>query len=77
MQISVRLYSVARHRDGQIINGLTLDLPEGSHAGDVLIALDIHPDLDPVLSVNDVLADEQTMLGDGDEVAVIPSVAGG
>jgi len=77
MNITVRLYSAARHRNGQIVDRMTLDLPEGSHVGDVLAALQINPDLEPVLSLNDVVADEDASLGDGDEVGVIPAVSGG
>jgi molybdopterin converting factor small subunit len=77
MNIRVRLYSIARHRDGKIIDRLTLELPAGSRIGDVLTALEINPDLEPVLSLNDVIAEESASLGDGDEVGVIPAVAGG
>jgi len=77
MNIHIRLYSVARHRNGQIVDRLTLDLPAGSRIGDALAALEINPDLEPVLSLNEALSDENALLGDGDEVAVIPAVAGG
>ena len=77
MRLSIRLYSVARHRDGRIVDGLELDLPDGSRVTDLLAALDINPELEPVISVNGVIADEGTLLGDGDKVAIIPAVAGG
>lgn len=77
MRINVRLYSALRHRDGKIINGLTLDLAEGSSAADILIALEVNPELEPLISVNGALAQETILLHDGDAVDVIPSVAGG
>lgn len=77
MQVNVRLYSVARHRDGQIIDRVALQLPVGSSAGAVLDTLKIDPLLEPVLSVNGVVAEAATPLSDGDEVAIIPAVAGG
>lgn len=56
---------------------MELDLPDRSRVDDVLAALDINPELEPVISVNGMIADEGTLLGDGDEIAIIPAVAGG
>jgi sulfur carrier protein ThiS len=77
MQLSIRFYSVARHRDGRIVDGMELDLPDHSRVSDLLAALDINPEFEPVISVNGVIADEETLLGAGDRVAIIPAVAGG
>ncbi len=77
MKVQVRLYSVARHRDGKIVDRLALELPNGSHAFDVLTALSIHPDLEAVVSVNEVICYEDMLLHEGDQIAIIPAVAGG
>lgn len=77
IHITVRLYSVLRHRDGRIVDRLALDLPPGSFAGDVLRLLAVDLRLEPLLAVNDELATEATPLADGDRLAIIPSVAGG
>jgi molybdopterin converting factor small subunit len=77
VRVTVRLYSVLRHREGRIVDRLALDLPPGSRAGDVVRLLAIDPRLEPLLAVNDELATEATPLADGDRLAIIPSVAGG
>lgn len=77
MRITVRLYSIARHRGGQIVDRLELELPAACRVQDILTELEINPDLEAVVSVNNVVCDVDTLLADGDEVAVIPAVAGG
>jgi len=56
---------------------LELDLPSGSRIEDVLRLLEVDEALEPVIALNGVIAPEDTPLSDGDQVAVIPSVAGG
>lgn len=77
LRVTVRLYSVLRHRDGRIVDRLELALPPGSRVGDALRLLAIDPRLEPLLAVNDELATETSPLADGDRLAIIPSVAGG
>lgn len=61
---------------------LVLDLPEGATAGAALAALARDPaaarlPARPLLAVNQRYAPADQALRDGDEVAVIPPVAGG
>lgn len=56
---------------------LELDLPSGSRVADVLRRLEVDEALEPIVAVNGVVAAEEAVLQDGDQVAVIPSVAGG
>ncbi len=77
IHITVRLFSILRHRDGQIIDRLELEMPAGSCIGDVLERLQVVAELEPVLALNNEVADESAALADGDQLAIIPSVAGG
>jgi molybdopterin converting factor small subunit len=77
IRVTVRLYSVLRHRDGRIVDRLALELPPGSRVGDVVRLLAVDPRLEPLLTVNDEPATAATPLADGDRLAIIPSVAGG
>lgn len=75
--VDVQLFSILRHRpDGKVRGQVTLELPDGATVADVLSELDV-PDLPIVISVNDQQADSSTALHDGDEVEIIPAVAGG
>jgi sulfur carrier protein ThiS len=75
--ISVRLYSILRQRDGQIVNQLEIELPLGSQVADVLRLLDVPEDLELVLAINDQVANEAAVLQDRDRLSIIPAVAGG
>ena len=77
MQITVRLYSILRHRNGDIVDCLELDLPENSTILDVLALLQVPDDLEIVLAVNEEVVKVDTTLSDGDLLALIPAVAGG
>ncbi|MGC4033839.1 MAG: MoaD/ThiS family protein [Tepidisphaeraceae bacterium] len=61
----------------------TIEMPEGSTAGDVLAAVvATAPQLSPhanrlALAVNLEYVGRETVLKDGDEVALIPPVSGG
>ncbi len=61
---------------------MTLDLPDGATAGDALAMVRARPGSErlppqPMLAVNAHYARPETALSDGDEVALIPPVAGG
>ena len=61
---------------------LALELPLGAKAGDALAAVRAWPGAEslpprPLLAVNRVYANARTPLAEGDEVALIPPVAGG
>ncbi len=79
MKIKVLLFSQAKNLAG--FSERTLDLPEGSHAGDIfkdsaLSSLTEHR-ASMRLAVNEEFAPERTDIKDGDVVAVIPPVSGG
>lgn len=59
------------------MNRLELDLPSGSRVADLLRLLEVNEALEPVVAVNGVVTVEDAALRDGDQVAIIPSVAGG
>jgi sulfur carrier protein ThiS len=75
--VTVRLYSILRHREGKIVNRLALELPAGSSPLDVLERLEIDPDLEVILAINADIADSEAQLQEGDLVSIIPAVAGG
>jgi molybdopterin converting factor small subunit len=77
LRVTVQLYSVLRHRNGQIVDRLELELPLGSCARDVLEMLQVPAELEAVVAVNDEVTGESTPLSDGDCVAVVPAVSGG
>jgi molybdopterin synthase catalytic subunit len=78
----IRTLLFATYRDLAGMDTLELDLPDGSTAGDLIARLRTRPGLDripasPALAVNQVYAPLSTGLADGDEVALLPPVAGG
>lgn len=80
MQIRTLLF--ATYRDLAGTDSLDLELPPGSTAGDLVARLRGRPGLEvmpaePALAVNQVYAPLSTGLSDGDEVALLPPVAGG
>jgi len=77
IRVTVKLYSILRHRDGKIINMLELDLPVGSSVQQVLDHLQVNEELETILAVNDEVVDAATILHKGDRLSLIPSVAGG
>ena len=78
MRVHVHLFSILRHRpDGSLQNSLTLELPEGATVADLLRELQAPERLEVLIAINDEQADEATPLQDGDEVELIPAIAGG
>ena len=81
MRVRVRLF--ARLREIAGVGELEIDLTEGATVGDLLKALhDEYPrlaDMTPrtIISVNQDFATLDSLLGDGDEVALFPPVSGG
>ena len=78
----IRTLFFATYRDLAGTETLDLELPEGATAGDLVHRLRSREGLDripaePALAVNQVYAPLSTDLSDGDEVALLPPVAGG
>ncbi len=77
VHITVRLYSILRHREGKIVDRLEMDLPPGSDVQTVLDVLQVNEELEAILAVNDEVAEASKVLQEGDRLSIIPSVAGG
>src|SRR5919201_3916099 len=76
MEVTVRLFAMLRERAGA--REVTLQLPDGARVGDALAELgSIAEGLPLVMAVNREYADEDQVLGAGDELALIPPVSGG
>jgi len=81
MRIRVRLFAMQRQQLG--VRELVLELPDGSTIDAAWAALAaLHPALEPAgptlrFARNAVYADRQEVLVEGDELALIPPVAGG
>jgi MoaD family protein len=80
MQIRVRLFASYAEVVGR--SEMALELPPGARVGDVLVAVRSAADASrlppsPLVAVNLRYAKLETVLADGDEVALIPPVAGG
>ena len=80
MRIRVLLF--AQYRDLAGTDELTVELPDGATASDLVARvradtrMAVLP-LQPALAVNCTYAPISTALADGDEVALLPPVAGG
>lgn len=78
----VRTLLFAIYRDMAATDELDIELPVGATAADLVLHLRALPGLDrlptePALAVNHTYAPLSTPLSDGDEVALLPPVAGG
>ena len=78
----VRTLFFATYRDLAGTDELDLELPAGATAADLVARLRTRDRLsclptDPALAVNQEYAPLSTALADGDEVALLPPVAGG
>lgn len=80
MRIRTLLFATYREMAGA--EELEVELPGGATAGDLVARLRTRDGLDrlpeePALAVNQVYATLSTPLSNGDEVALLPPVAGG
>jgi molybdopterin synthase catalytic subunit len=76
MHVTLRLFAGLRERAGTA--SLEVELPEGATAADALAAVEhLAPGVPLVLAVNREYATPATVLGAGDELAVVPPVSGG
>jgi molybdopterin synthase catalytic subunit len=81
IRVNVLYFAILRERLG--IDGEALDLPAGADVGAARAEIAArHPDIAPLLprvatAVNQAIVPEAHLLADGDELALIPPVAGG
>ncbi len=81
MKVVVRYFAIYREAAGE--SQVEIDVSEGSTLGDVLeIVFKRHPKLEKwadsiVCSVNKKYADNDKVLAEGDEIALLPPVSGG
>ena len=80
MTVTVRLFASYAESLGR--SEIALDLGEGATIDDVVRSISALPGADrlppsPLVAVNCVYARSGTIINDGDEVALIPPVAGG
>lgn len=80
MKVRLRLFASYAEAFGR--DEIPLELPAGATAGDALAAIRSRPGAErlppkPMLAVNQRYAKADAALADGDEVALIPPVAGG
>ena len=79
MLVSVYLHTILqRHTPDGVVRQLEVNLPPGSNLLDLLRELSIELDPDQImLVVNGIMADERTLLSDGDRVNLMPAISGG
>jgi len=78
MQIEVRLYATLRRCALAAAAGvLTVDMPEGGTAADVIAKLGINADEVHILMVNGVSSPLTRVLAEGDRLGLFPAVGGG
>jgi len=80
MTVTVLLFASYADKLGR--NSLSLDLSDGATVGDVVMQVRQLPGADrlppePLVAVNERYAKRDRVLSAGDEVAIIPPVAGG
>jgi molybdopterin converting factor subunit 1 len=80
MTVTVRLFASYAESLGR--SHMEMEFPEGATVGDVIRSLATLPGASklppaPLVAVNCEYANQRTIVSDGDEVAVIPPVAGG
>lgn len=76
MIISVRLFAGLRERAGA--RQVDVEVPDGGSVNDLLARMsDIVGDVPVVVALNRTYADADTVVRDGDEVALVPPVSGG
>jgi molybdopterin converting factor small subunit len=77
LTVTVRLYSVLRHRDKRTVDEIALTLDDNSTVDQVIERLELQNNLEFLISINGELAETDTPLSDGDSVAFIPLISGG
>ncbi len=75
--ITVRLFSILRHRDGQIIDKLDLTVAPGTQIGAVMRQLQLPADLDILIALNGEVTGPDATVSQGDLLALIPAISGG
>jgi len=80
--MQIRLLLFASYAEALGTGELALELPEGARAADALAAVKERAGADrlppkPMIAVNQRYAQPDQQLSEGDEVALIPPVAGG
>jgi len=80
LTVTVRLFASYAESLGR--SSLELDLPDGSTIDDILASVSMLPGAErlppsPLVAVNCVYALQGTRVSNGDDVALIPPVAGG
>ena len=59
------MYSIIRHREGQVVNRMELKMSRRRRMQDVLVGLGIDQKLEGILAVNSELGEENVELEDG------------
>lgn len=77
LEVNVRLHAILRHRNGQVVNQLTLRLSPGSCVQDALNALRLPAGVEVIPALNGRVVAEDTPLASGDDLAVLPEIGGG
>jgi MoaE-MoaD fusion protein len=80
--MKVRLLLFAQYRAKAGASEISLEMPQGSRAIDAVNSLRLQSAFDhiperPVVAVNQEYSDLNHILSDGDELALLPPVAGG
>ena len=79
VKIQVRLFSYFCNLIGEKENrcSFNIEIKDGSTCGDLLSTLNISSDLPMVILVNGLVKGQDSMLGKGDVVEIIPPIEGG
>ncbi|HTY23093.1 MAG TPA: MoaD/ThiS family protein [Desulfomonilaceae bacterium] len=78
MKVQIHLYAtLASYLPDSGAEANSIEASDGSSIGTVLNRLGIPPDAPKIILLNGVHADLQTILKDGDKLAVFPPIAGG
>jgi molybdopterin converting factor subunit 1 len=80
--MTVTLLLFASYADALGVSSVDLELPRESTVGELLATIRSHPGAErlpakPLVAVNQAYAQLDSVVRDGDEVALIPPVAGG
>lgn len=79
IEVRVRLYATLRqyHPELKVGEALTLHIPEGATVGQLVTQVGIPPDTVRMIFKNGRAVEPTHILGDGDDLAMFPPVAGG